>query len=156
MKFDVFERNVMGWADARGIYKYGTEDGQWLKAVEEVGELAAGMARNRTADILDAIGDVAVCLVNANALSSGPFNLLFFSNEEVIDGLSTTTVLACVLSAISSSEYLSALNWLRRLCTKLNVDFDKALDQAWGEIKERKGQMNEHGVFVREEGTIAV
>lgn len=151
MKFDVFERNVMGWADARGIYKYGTEDGQWFKAVEELGELAAGIARNRPLDILDAIGDVAVCLVNANALNSAPDNFTFFTDEDVTDGLSIQVALACCMAALASDEYLASLNWLRRLSTKLNVDFDKALEQAWNEIKDRKGQMNEHGVFVKEE-----
>lgn len=156
MKFNVFERNVMEWADARGIYKYGTEDGQWLKAVEELGELAAGIARNRPLDILDAIGDVAVCLVNANALNNAPDNFAFFDDVDVTDGLSTQVALACCMAALATDEYLAALNWLRRLSTKLNMDFDKALAQAWGEIKDRKGQMNEHGVFVREEAPLAV
>ena len=72
---------------------------QMLKVVEEVGEVAAALARNNKNDLRDGIGDVVVTLV-----------ILAMQND---------------------------------------MDLHECLNQAYNEIKDRKGK-NVNGVFVKE------
>ena len=72
---------------------------QMLKVVEEVGEVAAALARNNKNDLRDGIGDVVVTLV-----------ILAIQND---------------------------------------MDLYECLNQAYNEIKDRKGK-NVNGVFVKE------
>ncbi|EOY2610505.1 MazG-like family protein [Enterococcus faecalis] len=72
---------------------------QMLKVVEEVGEVAAALARNNKNDLRDGIGDVVVTLV-----------ILAMQND---------------------------------------MDLYECLNQAYNEIKDRKGK-NVNGVFVKE------
>ena len=99
-RLGTLEDFVTNWSDARGILKNSSSHMQFLKAVEEMGELARGLAKNRPEEIQDAIGDVVVCLINVAA----------------IEGTSLT----------------------------------ECLNHAWREIKDRKGYLNENGVFVKE------
>ena len=54
---------VLKWADERGLLKAENAPKQMLKLMEEVGELAGAMAKNKPGDIIDAIGDIQVVLI---------------------------------------------------------------------------------------------
>lgn len=54
--------NIRGWAHARNLIVGSTPEKQMVKLMEEVGELAAGVARNNGAKIMDGIGDAVVVL----------------------------------------------------------------------------------------------
>ena len=71
--FSELELNVVRWSEARGIIPNSTPQAQTLKAVEEMGELASAVAKGRTAEAQDAIGDITVCLINVCALLDVPF-----------------------------------------------------------------------------------
>jgi NTP pyrophosphatase (non-canonical NTP hydrolase) len=53
---------ILEWAEQRGILTKGTPDRQFIKLIEEVGELANGISKNDRAEIADAIGDCVVVL----------------------------------------------------------------------------------------------
>ncbi|MFN7323045.1 MAG: MazG-like family protein [bacterium] len=55
-------RKIRGWAHARNLVIGSTQDKQMLKLTEEVGELAAAIARNDKRKVLDSAGDVVVVL----------------------------------------------------------------------------------------------
>jgi NTP pyrophosphatase (non-canonical NTP hydrolase) len=56
--------NVIQWGADRGITENSDAKTQYLKLVEEVGELGGSIARGRHADMLDACGDIiVVCLM---------------------------------------------------------------------------------------------
>lgn len=57
---------VSKWHMDRGITENGTVQMQFIKLTEEVGELAAAIARNKIDDAKDAIGD---CLVLLNIIA---------------------------------------------------------------------------------------
>jgi NTP pyrophosphatase (non-canonical NTP hydrolase) len=59
---DQLAEQIEQWATDRGIDK-AEPRAQFLKVVEEVGEIAAAMARNNHDELVDAIGDVFVTLV---------------------------------------------------------------------------------------------
>ena len=54
---------VLKWAEERGLLKPENAPRQMLKLIEEVGELAGAMAKNKPGDIVDAIGDIQVVLI---------------------------------------------------------------------------------------------
>ena len=54
---------ILKWADERGLLKAENAPRQMLKLIEEVGELAGAMAKNKQGDIVDAIGDIQVVLI---------------------------------------------------------------------------------------------
>ena len=62
------EMKIVQWAEARKIIPNSTPATQLLKAVSEMGELADATIKGDKEDILDAVGDVMVCLVNYCAL----------------------------------------------------------------------------------------
>jgi phosphoribosyl-ATP pyrophosphohydrolase len=56
------------WAETRGIYKDGDAKTQYVKLMEESGELARAILKNDKPELIDAIGDMMVVLTNLAAL----------------------------------------------------------------------------------------
>jgi len=63
-KFDLIRQ----WAKERGIYDKGNSHTQYVKLMEEAGELAAALLNKDSYEIKDAIGDMVVVLTNLAAL----------------------------------------------------------------------------------------
>jgi len=59
---------IRQWADERGIYRNGDTKTQYIKLLEESGELARAILKNDTPEFIDAIGDMVVVLTNLAAL----------------------------------------------------------------------------------------
>ena len=55
---------IRQWADKRGIYKQGDAKTQYVKLMEESGELAQAILKNDEHEFIDAIGDMVVVLTN--------------------------------------------------------------------------------------------
>ena len=60
--------NIRAWAQDKGIYAKGDSKTQYLKLMEESGELAEALLKNDRPEIIDAIGDMVVVLTNLAAL----------------------------------------------------------------------------------------
>ena len=91
--------SIRSWAHARNIVHGATREKQFVKLMEEIGELAQGIAKGREADVQDGIGDAVVVL----------------------------TILAA----------------------QSNCTIEDCIEQAWNEIKDRKGRIV-NGVFMKE------
>lgn len=63
------EQNVIEWARDRGIYEHSTMQAQVLKAASEMGELADAAIKGDRDALIDAVGDVIVCLTNVAFMS---------------------------------------------------------------------------------------
>jgi NTP pyrophosphatase (non-canonical NTP hydrolase) len=64
MTFDELIQNVKEWADAKDILKSENAPKQLMKVMEELGETAGAIAKNKaTAEIMDGIGDTFVTLI---------------------------------------------------------------------------------------------
>ena len=59
---------IRQWASIRGIYDEGNSHTQYVKLMEEAGELAAALLNKDNYEIKDAIGDMVVVLTNLAAL----------------------------------------------------------------------------------------
>ena len=66
--FEELESAVVHWAIARQIIPNATPVSQLLKAISEIGELADAEGKKHEGAIMDAVGDVLVCLINYCAL----------------------------------------------------------------------------------------
>mgnify|MGYP003131903417 CR=1 FL=1 len=55
---------IRRWAYERGIYDHGDSKTQYVKLMEEAGELAEGLLKRDKPEIIDAIGDMVVVLTN--------------------------------------------------------------------------------------------
>ena len=61
---------IRQWAHVRGIYDDGNSHTQYVKLIEEAGELAQALLKRDTPEIKDAIGDMVVVLTNLAALEN--------------------------------------------------------------------------------------
>ena len=68
MSYADYEMRIIQWAEARQIIPNSTPATQLLKAMSELGELADATIKGDRLDVMDAVGDVMVCLVNYCAL----------------------------------------------------------------------------------------
>ncbi len=89
---------IKGWHHDRNLIEGATDKDQYMKLIQEAGELSDNICKGK--DIRDDIGDMIVVLIN-------------------IDERNNLTITECV-------------------------------DQAWNDIKDRKGRMVD-GVFIKEE-----
>lgn len=55
---------IREWAAERGIYEKGDPKTQYIKLQEEAGELAKAILKDDQPEIIDALGDCVVVLVN--------------------------------------------------------------------------------------------
>ena len=55
-------RKIEEWAEARNLVSGSTPHAQMVKLMEEAGELAGGIAKNKPDVIVDSVGDVIVVL----------------------------------------------------------------------------------------------
>jgi len=131
MTFEEFKANVERWAQIRGIYDQSTEAHQQAKALEEIGEY---LTAETDAERMDAIGDIAVCIVNAAKLddSMKPLELsLYYKESELSE----------VGGFIIDGNYEPALSSLADYALSEGHDIWDCLEAAWNEIKHRKGMM---------------
>jgi len=56
-------KNVIDWANARGLVKRENAQAQTCKLLEECGELAGAILKNNRDEMIDAIGDIQVVLI---------------------------------------------------------------------------------------------
>ena len=143
--------------------RHSTALAQSLKAVSEVGELADATIKNDLDALKDAIGDVAVCLVNVAYMTDFPLDHVY---------IFTPTVTACTPQQLAGSvagavgdvvfemaRYgelrsggLDASMYSLYVTSQVNnLDFLDCCSAAWDEIKDRTGHMVAGGAFVKDE-----
>jgi len=68
MSFAEIELQIIRWSEARRIIPNSSPETQLLKAMSELGELADATIKKDQEAVIDAVGDVMVCLINYCAL----------------------------------------------------------------------------------------
>lgn len=63
LTFDELIENVKGWAEDKDILKKDNTSKQMLKVMEELGETAGAIAKDKPDEIKDGIGDVFVTVI---------------------------------------------------------------------------------------------
>jgi NTP pyrophosphatase (non-canonical NTP hydrolase) len=70
---------IRDWAQEKGIYDKGDPKTQYIKLMEEMGELAMSLLKNNDDEFCDAIGDCVVVLTNLAKLKG-------YNIEDCING----------------------------------------------------------------------
>ncbi|QNS14269.1 MazG-like family protein [Mannheimia bovis] len=160
--------NIEKWAEERNLIDGSTPQKQFVKLMEEFGELCSGVSKNKSDVIIDSIGD---CLVVTIILACQIRANRWFIEKAVVDADYSTENneficirLAGVLGNLSKllmfrngtfhrnevySNFYEIAYFLNKLALNKEMDLGKCLDAAWQEIKDRKGKMI-NGVFVKE------
>lgn len=157
------EKELIGkieqWAEDRNLILGSTPQKQFIKLMEEFGELCAGIARNDKEKIKDSIGD---CFVVTVILKCQFRTNIFIRSRSFNKNLDISLILARVVrdaalipkDNLSEQVKLEIINGIVRhlmnISILLDVDFENCVQSAWDEIKDRKGRMID-GVFVKEE-----
>lgn len=161
MTFEQFRNNVESWAEARGIYAHSTAMAQALKAVSEVGELADAVIKNDRPALVDAIGDVAVCLVNVSRMTDNEISNVYPHTRKAVPLMESACSISGSVGELASLFYAGCVEYsqhyldqsfcdLVTLCYDADLDFLHCCESAWNEIKDRKGHMVAGGAFVKE------
>jgi len=139
MDFETFKINVEQWASVRGIYDQSTGAHQQAKALEEVGEY---LTATTDAEMMDAVGDIAVCIVNAAKMAGQDLRLNAASNWSEFGAISY------VASNVCAGRYRRALENLCGVAQNNGLSMAECFESAWDEIKDRRGMMVK-GMFVK-------
>lgn len=163
---------IRQWGSDRNLILGATPQAQFVKLVEEFGEVTTGMEEDNYAEIKDGLGDTAVVLTILAAqmgtsieecfeyATSMERTLVFFEDEAeystYIRSISTqfgklATGIAKKNAPIAKEALGHALGLVFALSACLLVDetFEDALLASYNVIKDRKGKMID-GVFVKE------
>lgn len=152
------------WFIARGI-----EDGdinkQGLKLIEETGELVSGYLKNKEDVVKDSIGDVAVVVIGYAMMAGVNPEKVFFTKKDDYNPFNNVSTLIWMLVDNAFQAKMSKdlgietgiqynlsniIFYLESICKELGYDFVSCFEQAYNEIKDRKGRWV-NGSFVKEQ-----
>lgn len=151
-------KKIENWAEERNLIKGSTPQKQFIKLMEEFGELCSGVAKNKPDVIKDSIGD---CFVVTVILKCQFKTNLFIRPSSFYKNLDVSLILARVAryavlipgNDLTEQEKLEIICGIVRnlinISILLDVDFESCVQADWDEIKDRKGRMID-GVFVKE------
>ena len=170
MEKTIFDK-IVDWSTERNIITAGKPSGQVLKVMEEMGEIAGGVARNKLDLIKDAVGDVLVIMTNvAKMYGVEPSSVISFDEEDRRTCPPETGTIGLIADlycywgeAFSLVEYHdttrrfpnigsvydATLNILYEIARRYNFTLQEAVEASYDEIKDRKGVFY-NDVFVKE------
>jgi len=159
MTWDEFTTNVRQWSTERGIYEHSTAVAQALKACSEAGELCDAVIKGDREAMIDAVGDVAVCVVNTATMHSCAISL---DADYIDDGIclehgAARVAVYCAMAAedictggMADASLQEVLWSLQDICRSNGLEFLECCESAWLTIKDRRGKMVAGGAFVKE------
>lgn len=156
-------KNIENWAEARNLIEGSTPKKQFIKLMEEFGELCSGISKNKIDVVKDSIGDCFVVMVILAAqrkkdemLPSAEITdqCRYFNvdiESRLIESLSSLNRLSYELSSPENISALFGLFFIElvEVARYFDLDIHDCVQSAWDEIKDRKGRMID-GVFVKE------
>lgn len=169
---------IIKWAEDRQILKHSTAYAQAFKTAEEVMELVEAVAQLKLLsgmpgectdktfdDIRDAIGDVYVTLVVGGKCYDGEYcdnsnlneNWSKTATSQVANPVERLQRSLIPLGAASKGQVSYWVNWLlmisylAQIAEEAGTSLEACVNQAYDQIKDRKGHLNASGVFVKEE-----
>ena len=144
------QQKIIKWAEDKGIFEKSDPTSQFLKTIEELGELASAVNKNDLPEIKDAIGDVTVTQILLAEMQDDDIDL----DDEIIWDFSNIKTAVVELTtylyeAFRSSEYDDAIQILNTIANHYGWTLQECLQSAYDVISKRTGKM-ENGVFVKD------
>lgn len=158
-----FIKNIENWAEARNLIEGSTPKKQFIKLMEEFGELCSGVSKNKIDVVKDSIGDCFVVMVILAAQRKKD-EMLSVDNivekyryfkvdieDHLIESLYVLHRLSHELSSHANISvlFMSCFVVMLDIAHYFDLDIYDCVKAAWDEIKDRKGRMID-GVFVKE------
>lgn len=147
---------IIEWAREKGLLFEENAPKQYLKLLEEIGELASAILKNDVKLQKDAIGDVFVVLIIlAEQLSFNKFcDLDCHVNKENhlkevqfhLNGIINSSFFAYKKNSFEGFDL--CLGGLNEICKILHLDLTECANIAWNEIKDRTGK-TVNGTFIK-------
>lgn len=161
MNWEAFVNNVTSWAKVRGLLDNSSTHAQALKLVEEVGELAGGIARQDENLIKDALGDCAVVLVILHKMAGMPPKTHDKNHTARLSDLVTHSGGLLLYTEADSFDSLSVQYFTRQCLIDLwaysatiGMNLIECCFISWDVIKDRKGYLSEDGVWIKESDNV--
>ena len=139
------QQRVIEICTAWGLYENTTEEKQILKFYTELGEYADAVLKDDKDAIIDAIGDMAVCLINAEVIKNRVigFDKQYYRFDNIYE------IIDNVVIFVAYRDYKETLWILESLAESHGTTLEHCLDTVIKVIEKRKGKMI-NGVFVKE------
>lgn len=140
------------WGVDRKIIGNGKLETQWLKLLSEFGEMCDSLAKGKCPK--DDIGDQFVVLVMIAGIYKEDMSALV---DKLLPGIPGTFNDMVWISTISwhyspySDTLFGSIQSLEGIAKNHGLTLQECVEHAYNEIKDRKGYLNEHGVFIKEE-----
>ena len=175
MKLSELNLAILQWSDDRQISKHSTAYLQVFKTSEEVMELIEAQAKHSTEgpghneyldEIKDAIGDIYVTLIvgmsccgeegrEVAEVLAPSLSLVDLTQRKYIScGLINLGKTATTKKTMNP-DYLDQVEWMVNILDHIAKSYGTRLagcvEQAYNEIKDRKGSLNAQGIFVKEQ-----
>ena len=139
------KQRVIEICTAWDLYNNTTEEKQILKFYTELGEYADAVLNDDRDAIIDAIGDMAVCLINAEVIENRPtfFGEPYYRFDNIYGIIDNLVIFA------ACRDYKQTLLILESLAESHGTTLEHCLDTVIKVIEKRKEKMI-NGVFVKE------
>ena len=139
---------IIQWADDKGILEKATPEKQFLKFMEETGELAKAILNQDSEEFIDAIGDVFVTIVIHAELKGIDFSFNIYEPEFMDDEF------AIMVESINESHYARGIFdlysiWFFNKELAIGKSFSDCVESAYNVISDRNGEMI-NGTFVKD------
>ena len=138
---------ILEWADAKNLLKLENAPKQRLKLLEEIGETAGAILKNKPDEVKDGLGDIYVVLVIL--FKQTKQELYFDFGGDNVELNSLDYVFRAILDFSSQNEMNGfVLEWLNFVCERTENDLTECANLAWNEIKDRTGK-TVNGTFIK-------
>ena len=141
------QQRVIEICTAWDLYNNTTEEKQILKFYTELGEYADAVLKDDRDAIIDAIGDMAVCLINAEVTEKS--NILIWFDKPYYSFDNIYGIIDNLVIFAACRDYKETLLILSSLAKSHDTTLEHCLDTVIKVIEKRKGKMI-NGVFVKE------
>lgn len=151
MKLKELQAKIIQWADDKGILEKATPEKQFLKFIEETGELAKAILKQDSEEFIDAIGDVFVTIVIHAELTKSNLVIADFLSA-YYDNVDHILDMALMTNDMNHNLSLYHLKSLYKINQSLSngKTFDQCVETAYNVIAGRTGEMV-NGTFVKDE-----
>jgi NTP pyrophosphatase (non-canonical NTP hydrolase) len=143
---------IIEWLKKHNIDKL-SPDKQYLKIIEEVGELARGLLKNDLEAIKDAIGDIYIALVGYSLQHD--IQEVYVKDEDFKRGSHTLSSLKSFLYVLYDKSYnpsfydfRSKITYIDLIAYNNNLTLKECVDYAYNQVKDRDIKIIE-GVAVK-------
>lgn len=138
---------ILQWAKDKDLLKLENAPKQRLKLLEEVGETAGAILKNKTDEIKDGIGDIFVVLVILAEQLDSSLDLEL-TTKELTNFLVVDFNIGSIIYFSFDEDFINSFHSLVYTSNSLNLDLTECANLAWNEIKDRKGNTI-NGVFIK-------